>query len=196
MARKPVVRVRRHGARAWAGLAARPRRVGPRVTCLRRLLGQSGRRNSRSCSRSRSRIPGPRPSRPHHSPHYRDHHSSHHSSHHSPRDPKDHRSRYCIRCCSRYCIRYCNFRRSPQQQHTALCCEQVSSGTVEQKGGNGRAGRADRPASVATRSELPPIACAVDSARGRRCVRREGWAVRLVVRWEHPAVDCGERGPQ
>ena len=58
-------------------------------------------------------------------------------------------------------------------------------------------GRADRPAAVTIRSDaepwmpsqLPPSACAVDSARDR--VRREGRG--LVVRWEHPAMDCGER---
>ena len=35
------------------------------------------------------------------------------------------------------------------------------------------------------------MACAVDSARYRRLVRREGRG--LVDRWEHPAMDCGER---
>ena len=50
-----------------------------------------------------------------------------------------------------------------------------------------RGWRADRPAAGATRSfQLPPSA--VDSARDCRFVRREGRG--LVVRWDHPAMDC------
>jgi len=72
---------------------------------------------------------------------------------------------------------------------------------LRKKGGSTQARRTGRPAVVATHRrdptnnsphELPPIACAVDSARDRGVVRREGRVVRLVVRWEHPAVDCGE----
>ena len=59
------------------------------------------------------------------------------------------------------------------------------SGTIRQKGGNGRLGREDRPAAVATRSQPPPIARTVNFAPDRRFVR-------LVVRWEPPAADLGE----
>ena len=54
-----------------------------------------------------------------------------------------------------------------------------------------QAGWADRPAG-ATRSQPPPIARAVDFARDRRFVRREGRVVRRVVRWEPPAAGFGE----
>eukprot|EP00964_Phaeocystis_antarctica_P076287 scaffold47162_cov54-Phaeocystis_antarctica.AAC.2 len=65
---------------------------------------------------------------------------------------------------------------------------QEGRGTVRQ-GRKGRVGRADRPAGVATRSQLPPIARAVDFARDPRFVRR---VVSLVVRWEPPAANFGE----
>ena len=49
------------------------------------------------------------------------------------------------------------------------------------KGEKARAGRANRPAGVATRSQPPPIARAVSFTRDRRLVRREGRIVRLLA---------------
>ena len=44
-------------------------------------------------------------------------------------------------------------------------------GSAKARHGNARAGWGDRPVAVATRSQTPPIACAVDSVRDRRVVR-------------------------
>ena len=68
----------------------------------------------------------------------------------------------------------------------------VRRGKRRQEAREARAGRADIPAGVATRSQPPPIARAVDFARDRRFVRREGRVVRLAIRWERPAAGFGE----
>ena len=69
-------------------------------------------------------------------------------------------------------------RRPHTRQHTVL--------NMGKRAGSAAAGR---PAAGATRRQLPPSAPrAVDFICDRRVVRRE----RLAVRWEHPAVGCGE----
>ena len=68
----------------------------------------------------------------------------------------------------------------------------VRRGKRRQEAREARAGRADIPAGVATRSQPPPIARAVDFARDRRFVWREGRVVRLAIRWERPAAGFGE----
>ena len=160
-----------HDARAWAGLAARPRRVGLRVTCLRRCTCQRGRRNSRCCSWSHKwhDMVGNWYTRRSHS--WKPHSTLCSSS----RSLRGQRTSCRIQSSCGSNTLPCRNCRMPQG---IFHCGQEGSDKVTQRR-DARAGLWDTPAGVATGpSQPPPITRAVDFARDRRFVRR---FVRLVV---------------
>ena len=170
-------------------LAARPRHAGPRLTCLRRCTCQQSRPNSLRYSRCRKWdvLLGER--------HYRRSCSWNRNYKRCRNYSKTQNNRikkHKNRIHNRYRIhnRHCN-----RSLYRTLRCGQEGSGKFTQ-GGGARAGRADTPGGVATRShQPPPIACAVDFARDRRLARdrRPGrdafWELPTAGRREHGEED-------
>ena len=198
---------------SWLGGLCHGARGGQRVTCLRRCTGHTDRRNSRRCSRSRRNSTPCRSQHRYHSRRrsrrYSRCHSGRRSRCRSFRRRSRRKSRHSLSrssgrtsrrssTCSRCCMhRHSWSRRYPNPGTCTHRCEQKKATRASAHGSDGQKRGlgvgAGRPAAGATRSQLPPSAPAVDFARDRRVVRRErGRVVRLVVRWEHPAVGRGE----
>eukprot|EP00964_Phaeocystis_antarctica_P003818 scaffold2052_cov60-Phaeocystis_antarctica.AAC.1 len=163
---------RRSGV-GWVPGGSARRCVGPRVTCLRCGTCRRGRRNSRSCSWSRSC-----PSRTND----RNLRRRVHPKSRSFRRKRSRRRSHCGQKGGGGAFSKRSARKAQARRQWQLTVRQGKEGRAH---GAGR----HRPAVVATRSQPPPIASAVYSARDRRFVRR---VVTLVVRWEPPAAGFGE----